>query len=308
MKDVDNGDNGSLSHTLSTSTCNNSFYSSQVTMSDDFVRLVSQANPASRQYQPANNGYPPSSSFSAHIHSPSGQVLDPFFDDDDDIPDSAFGRPIPMQSKESGLPLAHAGAAPAGNSQISLPLSVAPDWSFDDTETPQSKTSPFTSSSTYPAASTMHSKKPSMSSRKRWKWPWQKHDRVLTGERIIALNSPEANHDFSTNHVSTSKYNSLTFLPKFFLGPSFCLLSEHGSHCGVEQFSKYANVFFLFTALIQQIPGVSPTNRYTTIAPLAVVLLASAFKEMQEDVVSNPRQSKRTFLPSSWNFYSHVFH
>lgn len=53
-----------------------------------------------------------------------------------------------------------------------------------------------------------------------------------------------------------------------------------------EQFSKYANLFFLFTALIQQIPGVSPTNRWTTIAPLAVVLLASAFKETQEDIVS----------------------
>ena len=53
----------------------------------------------------------------------------------------------------------------------------------------------------------------------------------------------------------------------------------------VEQFSKYANLFFLFTACIQQIPGVSPTNRWTTIGPLAVVLLASAFKEVQEDLV-----------------------
>jgi phospholipid-transporting ATPase len=52
-----------------------------------------------------------------------------------------------------------------------------------------------------------------------------------------------------------------------------------------EQFSKYANLFFLFTAAIQQIPNVSPTNKYTTIAPLAAVLLASAFKEVQEDLV-----------------------
>jgi phospholipid-transporting ATPase len=51
-----------------------------------------------------------------------------------------------------------------------------------------------------------------------------------------------------------------------------------------EQFSKYANLFFLFTALIQQVPGVSPTNQYTTILPLSVVLLASAFKETQEDL------------------------
>ncbi len=53
----------------------------------------------------------------------------------------------------------------------------------------------------------------------------------------------------------------------------------------VEQFSKYANLFFLFTACIQQIPGVSPTNPYTTIGPLGVVLLASAVKELQEDLV-----------------------
>ena len=53
---------------------------------------------------------------------------------------------------------------------------------------------------------------------------------------------------------------------------------------GAEQFSKYANVFFLFTACIQQIPGVSPTNRWTTIVPLGLVLLASAFKEIKEDI------------------------
>jgi len=61
-----------------------------------------------------------------------------------------------------------------------------------------------------------------------------------------------------------------------------------------EQFSKYANLFFLFTACIQQIPGVSPTNRYTTIAPLAVVLLASAFKEVSEDMVRRNEQIQLT--------------
>ncbi|KAF5383400.1 hypothetical protein D9757_006184 [Collybiopsis confluens] len=78
-----------------------------------------------------------------------------------------------------------------------------------------------------------------------------------------------------SNYVSTSKYNMLTFVPKFL----------------TEQFSKYANLFFLFTACIQQIPDVSPTNQYTTIAPLAVVLLASAFKEVQEDLALNPQGS-----------------
>lgn len=52
------------------------------------------------------------------------------------------------------------------------------------------------------------------------------------------------------------------------------------------EFSRSANLFFLFTACIQQVPNVSPTGRYTTIVPLAVVLIASAFKEIQEDLVS----------------------
>ncbi|KAG0145463.1 hypothetical protein CROQUDRAFT_45753 [Cronartium quercuum f. sp. fusiforme G11] len=93
----------------------------------------------------------------------------------------------------------------------------------------------------------------------------------LTGERLIYLNDVNRNErefKYMSNYVSTTKYNILTFLPKFLL----------------EQFSKYANLFFLFTACIQQIPNVSPTNPYTTIAPLSLVLLVAAFKEMSEDL------------------------
>lgn len=115
---------------------------------------------------------------------------------------------------------------------------------------------------------------PKFKSRK-WKWPWQE-EKVLSGERIIALNNNAANAEYCSNVVSTSKYNMVTFLPKFLL----------------EQFSKYANLFFLFTACIQQIPGVSPTNQYTTIAPLAVVLMASAFKEVQEDMKRHQSDSE----------------
>lgn len=99
------------------------------------------------------------------------------------------------------------------------------------------------------------------------------------------------------NEVGTGKYNIVTFLPKFLF----------------EQFSKYANLFFLFTACIQQIPNVSPTNRWTTIVPLAIVIAASALKELQEDIkrhssdrqlnasttkVLNPLTSG--FEPKSW--------
>ncbi|CRK42217.1 hypothetical protein BN1723_018990, partial [Verticillium longisporum] len=78
-----------------------------------------------------------------------------------------------------------------------------------------------------------------------------KPDPSTLGPRIIHLNNPPANaaNKYVNNHVSTAKYNVATFLPKFLL----------------EQFSKIANVFFLFTAALQQIPGLSPTNRFTTI-------------------------------------------
>lgn len=96
-----------------------------------------------------------------------------------------------------------------------------------------------------------------------------KPDPSTLGPRIIYLNNPPANagNRYVDNHVSTAKYNIATFLPKFLF----------------EQFSKYANLFFLFTAILQQIPNISPTNRYTTIGPLIVVLLVSAGKELVED-------------------------
>lgn len=96
-----------------------------------------------------------------------------------------------------------------------------------------------------------------------------KPDPSTLGPRIIALNNPPVNaaNKYADNHVSTAKYNVASFLPKFFY----------------EQFSKYANLFFLFTAILQQIPNISPTNPYTTIVPLAIVLLVSAAKELIED-------------------------
>jgi phospholipid-transporting ATPase len=104
--------------------------------------------------------------------------------------------------------------------------------------------------------------------------------------REISLNDPAGNKvkGFENNSVSTGKYGPITFLPKFL----FCKvihLDRLSADLSAE-FSRSANLFFLFTACIQQVPGVSPTGRYTTIVPLAVVIIASAFKEIQEDFVS----------------------
>ncbi|KAG5439694.1 hypothetical protein PCK2_000734, partial [Pneumocystis canis] len=115
--------------------------------------------------------------------------------------------------------------------------------------------------------------------------------------RIINLNNHSKNksYNYCNNYVSTAKYNIITFLPKFLF----------------EQFSKYANLFFLFTSCIQQIPNISPTNRWTTIGPLVVVLLVSAFKELAEDFKRRSQDKqlnqsltyafeKTSFVPRKW--------
>lgn len=110
----------------------------------------------------------------------------------------------------------------------------------------------------------------------------RKVDPATLGPRIIMLNNAPANSSqkFLNNYISTAKYNVITFIPKFLY----------------EQFSKYANLFFLFTAALQQIPNVTPTNRYTTIVPLCLVLFVSAIKELVEDY---KRRSSDTLLNTS---------
>ena len=54
-------------------------------------------------------------------------------------------------------------------------------------------------------------------------------------KRIITINSGPQSTKFTSNHISTSKYSVLTFLPKFLF----------------EQFRKYSNIFFLCIVIFQ---------------------------------------------------------
>lgn len=55
-------------------------------------------------------------------------------------------------------------------------------------------------------------------------------------QRVIYLNRAQR-HKFCNNKISTAKYSFISFLPKFLF----------------EQFRRYANIFFLFIALLQVI-------------------------------------------------------
>uniref|UniRef100_A0A7N4PNQ0 Phospholipid-transporting ATPase n=1 Tax=Sarcophilus harrisii TaxID=9305 RepID=A0A7N4PNQ0_SARHA len=84
--------------------------------------------------------------------------------------------------------------------------------------------------------------------------------------RTIYFNQPQQTK-FHDNRVSTAKYSVVTFLPRFLY----------------EQIRRAANAFFLFIALLQQIPDVSPTGRYTTLVPLIFILTVAGIKEIIED-------------------------
>jgi phospholipid-transporting ATPase len=180
-------------------------------MADDFARLVFQSNPAAShnsQYQRASDGYPPSGPPGDSHASP--QLLDPFFDDEDEgeVPDSAFAGAHSMRVKESNLHLPSQVAPLAGTSKLSLQTNgggVPQGWTFDQEDSPTLASRP------------PRKPKKEKAPRRRWKWPWQK-EQILTGERVVALNNPDANLTFSSNYVSTTKYNMATFVPKFLFG------------------------------------------------------------------------------------------
>ncbi|TPX53768.1 hypothetical protein PhCBS80983_g06168 [Powellomyces hirtus] len=122
-------------------------------------------------------------------------------------------------------------------------------------------------------------------------------DDEYQADRHIYLNDPTRNltQKYLHNSISTGKYNAASFLPKFLF----------------EQFSKYANLFFLFTATIQQIGDLSPTNKFGTVIPLSIVTAASAAKEIMEDMRRHSQDSDTnartvkvlsgsTFVPKQW--------
>ncbi|XP_059059545.1 LOW QUALITY PROTEIN: probable phospholipid-transporting ATPase IA [Achroia grisella] len=84
--------------------------------------------------------------------------------------------------------------------------------------------------------------------------------------RVIFMNSQQP-IKFVSNRISTAKYSVPSFIPLFLF----------------EQFRRYSNCFFLLIALLQQIPDVSPTGRWTTLTPLILILSVSALKEIVED-------------------------
>lgn len=97
------------------------------------------------------------------------------------------------------------------------------------------------------------------------------------------------------NHVKTSKYNLITFLPRNLL----------------EQFTRVANTYFLILVLVQLIPDVVPAippvssvSAATTIIPLVFVLGVTAVKDAFDDIV---RPCMRHLITQAYDILTHTY-
>lgn len=92
---------------------------------------------------------------------------------------------------------------------------------------------------------------------------------------------------FCNNAITTSKYSINPFSTSFILYRNL-----------YEQFRRLANVYFLFIAILQLIPGVSPTGQFTTILPLAFVMFLSMCKDAFEDFKRHQQDRMLNNLPA----------
>lgn len=103
---------------------------------------------------------------------------------------------------------------------------------------------------------------------------------------------PETHCD---NEIKTSKYTLFPFSLHFIIWRNL-----------YEQFQRAANVYFLFIACLQIVPGISPTGRFTTIAPLSLVMFLSLCKDAYEDFKRHRndaelnRQPAKVFRSGEW--------
>jgi magnesium-transporting ATPase (P-type) len=88
--------------------------------------------------------------------------------------------------------------------------------------------------------------------------------------RFVYANQPALNEGFCDNRSDTAKYNLVSFVPLFLL----------------ENFSRFANAYFLAVGLLQMVPEITITDGLPSmLVPLAFVLLFDAVITAREDLM-----------------------
>ncbi|XP_077642884.1 phospholipid-transporting ATPase VB [Lonchura striata] len=103
----------------------------------------------------------------------------------------------------------------------------------------------------------------------------RKRKKKNENKRVIISNLPfgskkwkeNPNRHYDTNEIETTKYNILTFLPKNIY----------------EQFHRFANIYFVFIALLNFVPVVHAFQPEVSVIPICVIMAITAIKDAWED-------------------------
>lgn len=119
--------------------------------------------------------------------------------------------------------------------------------------------------------------------------PEARRKELQVGFRDLVVGQPQT--FFANNLISTTKYTIITFLPLNL----------------IYQFSKIANIYFLFLTILQVIPEVSISAGIPTIlVPLAFIVLLSMVKDAFEDYKrfksDREENEKQTFVYKGGKF------
>ncbi|XP_034737678.1 probable phospholipid-transporting ATPase VA [Etheostoma cragini] len=105
--------------------------------------------------------------------------------------------------------------------------------------------------------------------RQRKKKPKENKTRTVHANILYdnAKGSENPNRNYANNKIKTTKYTVLSFLPKNLF----------------EQFHRFANVYFVFIALLNFVPVVSAFQPELALAPVVFILSVTAIKDLWED-------------------------
>ncbi|KAG2187569.1 hypothetical protein INT44_005258 [Umbelopsis vinacea] len=170
--------------------------------------------------------------------------------------------------KDATSALAHDAAEEWKDPEVLTPLITQhPNWSTSFAETVVDKESLRT---TYiePTKSSWYSSLFKLFRRKNGQADIHNRTIHLSPTIQFPLIDPATDRAFVSNSITSTRYNLFDFLPKQLYA----------------QFSKVANLYFLFVAIIQMVPGWSPTGQFTTILPLAIFTSIAMAREGYDDL------------------------
>uniref|UniRef100_A0A8C5NN59 Phospholipid-transporting ATPase n=1 Tax=Junco hyemalis TaxID=40217 RepID=A0A8C5NN59_JUNHY len=103
----------------------------------------------------------------------------------------------------------------------------------------------------------------------------RKRKKKNENKRVIVSNLPfgskkwkeNPNRYYDTNEIKTTKYTIITFLPKNIY----------------EQFHRFANIYFVFIALLNFVPVVNAFQPEVSVIPICAIMVITAIKDAWED-------------------------